>query len=74
MKKVLRKSWLTEAIHANAFNIFFMDMTKEKIQKIRKEYKANEDKNYHSENIVLLAKNFGTKEVWNLIMGLEFMH
>ena len=39
-----------------------MDMTKEKIQKIRKEYKANEDKNYHSENIVLLAKHFGTKE------------
>lgn len=39
-----------------------MDMTKEKIQKIRREYKANEDNNYHSENIVLLAKHFGTKE------------
>jgi hypothetical protein len=29
---------------------------------IEKEYKENEDNNYHSENVVLLAENFGTEE------------
>jgi hypothetical protein len=29
---------------------------------IEKEYEENEDNNYHSENVVLLAENFGTEE------------
>ena len=30
------------------------------LKKLRKEYDKNEDKNYHSENYLLLAKAFGT--------------
>ena len=32
------------------------------IKEIEKEYKENENNNLHSENVVLLAENFGTKE------------
>jgi len=32
------------------------------IDKIKSEYEKNEDQNYHSENIALLAKHFGTEE------------
>ena len=37
-------------------------MTSTKAQKIFEEYEENEDNNYHSENVVLLAKHFGTEE------------
>lgn len=32
------------------------------IESIKEEYEENEDNNYHSENVVLLAKHFGTEE------------
>lgn len=32
------------------------------LAQFKKRYEDNEDKNYHSENVVLLAENFGTKE------------
>lgn len=37
-------------------------ITKSALGKIRKQYDKNEDKNFHSENVVLLAKHFGTEE------------
>lgn len=37
-------------------------ITRKKLLDIQKEYDRNEDNNYHSENVVLLAKHFGTKE------------
>jgi outer membrane murein-binding lipoprotein Lpp len=38
------------------------ELTKDKLKEIRDEYDENEDNNAHSENTVLLAKYFGTKE------------
>jgi hypothetical protein len=38
------------------------NISKNKLKSIAKEYEKNEDENYHSENVVLLAKNFGTDE------------
>ena len=35
---------------------------KSDLSSIKKKYEKNEDKNAHSENVVLLAKHFGTKE------------
>jgi hypothetical protein len=36
-------------------------MTKDELEEIEKEYLDNEDNNYHSENVVLLAKHFGNE-------------
>lgn len=37
-------------------------VTKKKMTALWNEYQENEGENYHSENVVLLAKHFGTKE------------
>ena len=37
-------------------------ITKDKLIEIEEEFDENEDNNYHSENVVLLARYFGTKE------------
>lgn len=37
-------------------------VTKKKMTALWNEYQENQDENYHSENVVLLAKHFGTKE------------
>jgi hypothetical protein len=38
------------------------EVTEDSIQSLRKQYNSNEHNNYHSENIVLLAKHFGTPQ------------
>lgn len=37
-------------------------MDKKQVQKITNKFNKNENDNFHSENAVLLAKNFGTDE------------
>lgn len=39
-----------------------MEYTRKQLLEIRRKYMRNEDRNFHSENLQLLADNFGTKE------------
>lgn len=39
-----------------------MEHTRKQLLAIRRKYLRNEDRNFHSENLQLLADNFGTEE------------
>jgi len=39
-----------------------MEHTRKQLLTIRRKYRWNEDRNFHSENLQLLADNFGTEE------------
>jgi hypothetical protein len=58
----IEKSELQEKIKDGKYKVVASHAKGGDLSSIKKKYEENEDENAHSENVVLLAKHFGTKE------------